>query len=70
MRYLAAYSGLDTMLLVFYSGLRLTQTVLYLEAYPGLSDMQSQGTKTIVHMKSYISMLDFTSVLAWSILYC
>ena len=41
-----------------------------LAAYPGLNDMQSQGTKTIVHMKSYISMLDFTSVPAWIILYC
>ena len=39
--------------LVFYSGLRLAQTVLYLEAYPGLkNDMQSQGAKTIAHMKS------------------
>jgi hypothetical protein len=32
--------------------------------------MQTQGPKTIGHMKSYISMLDFTSVPAWIILYC
>ena len=46
-------------------------SALNLAAYPGLkNDMQSQGAKTIAHMKSYISMLDFTSVPAWIILYC
>ena len=62
---------LNTMLLVFYTGLRLAHTVLYLEAYPGLkNDMQTQEPKTIGYMDTYISMLDFTSVPAWIILYC
>jgi hypothetical protein len=43
---------------------------LNVAAYSGQNDMQSQGVKTITHMKSYISMLDFTSVPAWIILYC
>ena len=44
---------------------------LTVAAYSGQkNDMQSQGVKTITHMKSYISMLDFTSVPAWIILYC
>ena len=33
-------------------------------------NMQIQGPKTIGHMNTYISMLDFTSVPAWIILYC
>ena len=33
-------------------------------------NMQTQGPKTIGHMNTYISMLDFTSVPAWIILYC
>ena len=39
-------------------------------AYSGLCIMQIQGPKTIGHMNTYISMLDFTSVPAWIILYC
>jgi len=39
-------------------------------AYSGLWFMQIQGPKTIGHMNTYISMLDFTSVPAWIILYC
>jgi hypothetical protein len=47
------------------------QKVQKVAAYPGLkNDMQTQGPKTIGHMNSYISMLDFTSVPAWIILYC
>jgi hypothetical protein len=42
-----------------------------LAAYPGQkNDMQTQGPKTIGHMNTYISMLDFTSVPAWIILNC
>jgi hypothetical protein len=43
---------------------------LTIAAYSGQNDMQTQGPKTIGHMNSYISMLDFTSVPAWFILYC
>ncbi len=43
---------------------------LTVAAYSGQNDMQTQGPKTIGHMNSYISMLDFTSVPAWFILYC
>ncbi len=32
--------------------------------------MQTQGVKTITHMNTCISMLDFTSVPAWIIVYC
>ena len=39
-------------------------------AYSGLWFMQIQGPKTIGHMNTYISVLDFTSVPAWIILYC
>ena len=43
---------------------------LKVAAYSGLWFMQIQGPKTIGHMNTYISMLDFTSVPAWIILYC
>ena len=69
MRYLAAYSGLEK--LVFYSGLRLAQTMRSKWRLTlGYWNMQIQGPKTIGHMNTYISMLDFTSVPAWIILYC
>ncbi len=43
---------------------------LNIAAYSGHWYMQIQGPKTIGHMNTYISVLDFTSVPAWIILYC
>jgi hypothetical protein len=58
--------------LVFYRGLRHAQTVRKKKRLilGWKNDTQTQGPKTIGHMNKYISMLDFTSVPAWIILYC